>query len=84
MATMKTAISIDDLLFQRAEALAAELHISRSRLFVLAMEEFIQRRQNQRLLEAINEVYSEPPDEEELAVRQAMRKKYRRIVEGEW
>ena len=50
MTTIKTAISIDDLLFQRAEALAAELHVSRSRLFVLAMEEYIQRRQNQRLL----------------------------------
>ena len=84
MTTIKTAISIDDLLFQRAEALAAELHVSRSRLFVLALEEYIQRRQNQRLFEALNEAYSEPPDEEELAVRQAMRNKHRRSVEGEW
>lgn len=84
MTTIKTAISIDDLLFQRAEALAAELHVSRSCLFVLALEEYIQRRQNQRLFEALNEAYSEPPDEEELAVRQAMRNKQRRSVEGEW
>lgn len=84
MTTIKTAISIDDQLFERVETLADEMQISRSRLFVLAIEEFLQRRQNQRLFEAINEVYGELPVAEERAVRQAMRRKHRRHAEGEW
>jgi predicted transcriptional regulator len=84
MTTVKTAISIDDLLFQRAEALAAELHISRSRLFVLAMEEYIQRRQNRRLLQEINEANEDAPDEEELDLLREARRHHRRLMEGEW
>ena len=84
MATIKTAISIDDVLFQRAEALAAELHVSRSRLFVLALEEYIQRRQNRQLLQEINEAYGDAPDEEELDLLRQARQHHRRLTEGEW
>jgi metal-responsive CopG/Arc/MetJ family transcriptional regulator len=83
MTTIKTAISIDELLFQRAEALAAELHISRSRLFVLAMEEYIQRRQNRRLLQEINEAYEDAPDAEELDLLRQARQHHRRLTEGD-
>ena len=83
MTTIKTAISIDDLLFQRAEALAAELHVSRSRLFVLALEEYIQRRQNRRLLQENNRAYEKEPDKgEQKLIRQA-RRHNRRLTEGE-
>lgn len=84
MAAIKTAISIQQSLFEEADALAQELEISRSRLFALAVEDFIQRYQNRQLLEAINDAYGDLPDPEEQALRQHMRRQHRQIVEGEW
>jgi metal-responsive CopG/Arc/MetJ family transcriptional regulator len=84
MANVKTAISLQQSLFEQVDALAQELQISRSRLFVLAVEAFIQRYQNRQLLEAINEAYSDLPDPEERALRDRMRQQHRRMVEGQW
>ncbi len=83
MANVKTAISIEEPLFERAEALAREMRISRSRLFVLALEDYIRRRENQRLLKEINEAYGDTPDEVEQSLRRRMRRTQRQIVEGE-
>ena len=84
MANVKTAISLQRPLFEQVDALAQELQISRSRLFVLAVEAFIQRYQNRKLLEAINEAYGDLPDSEERALRDKMRQQHRRMVEGQW
>jgi metal-responsive CopG/Arc/MetJ family transcriptional regulator len=84
MANVKTAISLQQSLFEQVDALAQELQISRSRLFVLAVEAFIQRYQNRQLLEAINEAYDDLPDAEEQALRDRMRQQHRRMVEGQW
>lgn len=83
MANVKTAVSIDEPLFERAEALAREMRISRSRLFVLALEDYIRRRENQRLLKEINEAYGDGPDVTEQALQRRMRRQHRQIVEGE-
>ena len=84
MANVKTAISLQRPLFEQVDALAQELQISRSRLFVLAVEAFLQRYQNRQLLEAINEAYDDLPDAEEQALRDRMRQQHRRMVEGQW
>ena len=84
MASIKTAISLQGPLLEQVDALARELGVSRSRLFVLAAEEFIQRHKNQELLEAINAAYDDSPDEEEQAVLQKMRHQHRRLVEKQW
>ncbi len=84
MASIKTAISIQKPLFEQVDALAHELEISRSRLFVLAVEDFIQRYQNQKLLEAVNAAYDDLPDPEEQTLRYKMRWQHRQLVEGEW
>ncbi len=84
MANVKTAISIQDSLFEEAEALAREMNISRSRLFALALEDYIRRHQNNELLERINAAYGEAPDRSEEALLQAMRRQHRQIVEDEW
>ena len=84
MVNVKTAISLQRPLFEQVDALAQELQISRSRLFVLAVEAFIQRYQNRQLLEAINEAYGDLPDPEEQALRDRMRQQHRRMVEGQW
>ena len=41
MENIKTAISIEKSLFTQANALARKMKVSRSRLFVLALEDFI-------------------------------------------
>jgi len=84
MEHVKTTISLPKTLFEQVEALAHEMHISRSRLFVLAVEEFIHRHESQRLLERINAAYAEAPDAAEQALHCRMRRQHRHIVEGEW
>jgi len=84
MATVKTAISIQRALFDQVDDLAEELQIPRSQLFVLAVEEFIKRHQNRKMLETLNEVYSDEPDPDEEALREGMRRKHRPLVEGQW
>ena len=84
MGNIKTAISIQEELFKQTEELAREMNISRSRLFVLAVEAFIQRYQNQKLLDKINLAYEGESDAtEELRLR-SMRRRHRQLVEGEW
>ena len=83
MATVKTALSIDESLFERAEALADELAIPRSRVFAMALEQFLERYDARKILEQPNSVYAEtaPVDEEEASARLAT---HRKIVEGTW
>jgi predicted transcriptional regulator len=84
MTAIKTAISIDEQLFEGIEALASEMQVSRSHVFALAVEEYLQRHQNQRLLQAINEAHADGPDEAEIALRRQARRAQRQLVEGEW
>lgn len=84
MASVKTAISIQESLFEQVEAAAQELEISRSRLFVLAAEAFLQRHENQKLLQAINAAYEDQPEAGEVALQRRQRAGHRRRLEGEW
>ena len=50
MANVKTAISIDEPLFEEINELAHEMAISRSHLFSVAAQEFIQKHKSLKLL----------------------------------
>jgi len=84
MPNIKTAISLQESLFDQIEELAEELQISRSRLFALAAEAFVKQHQNQKLLEAIDDAYDDLPDERERSLRHKMRQQHRQLVEGQW
>ena len=84
MANVKTAISLQQSLFEQVDALAQEMQVSRSRLFVLAVEAFIQCHQNRQLLVAINEAYDDLPDPEEQSLRHQIRQQHRQMVKGQW
>ena len=84
MQSIKTAISIQKSLFEQAENLARKMKVSRSRLFVLALEEYIHRQQNRELLTKINAAYAGEPDPGEKTLRRKARRTHRRIVESEW
>ena len=81
--TVKTAISIREDLFAEAEQLAKELGVSRSQVFAMALEDFIVRRRNRQLLEALNRAYADEPTDEERALLQAMRRVQREVAD-EW
>jgi predicted transcriptional regulator len=55
---MKTAISISDEVFQEAEQTAQQLGLSRSRMYDLAIVEFIQSHNPDAITAKLNEVYS--------------------------
>ena len=84
MANIKTAISIEKPLFEEVETLAKELKISRSRVFALAVRDFIQQHRNQKLLEAINRAYEDHPDIEDERVIDQMHFRHRDLVKGQW
>ena len=85
MPNMKIAISIEKPLFEQAEKLAEQMRVSRSRLYALALEMFIQKRESQQILEQLNRVYGEnPPTDEEKQLLEAMQHRQRYLAEGEW
>ncbi|MDR1948045.1 MAG: ChpI protein [Spirochaetaceae bacterium] len=54
---MKTAISLSNILYEKAEETASYMGIPRSKLFAIALEEFIARHNGNMITEKINEVY---------------------------
>jgi metal-responsive CopG/Arc/MetJ family transcriptional regulator len=84
MEYVKTAISVNKPLFEEADELAREMKVPRSRLFVLALEEYIKRQQNRRLLDKFNAAYADEPDPSELVLREKSLKAYRATIEDEW
>lgn len=80
MAQVKTAVSIDEMLFAKAESLAKDLQLSRSSLFARALREFIEREENQRMLDQLNAVYDGTLDPEDEALLRGMRRYHRQIL----
>ena len=54
---MKTAISLSDALFQKAEQTAQYMGIPRSQLFARALEEYIAKHNGEMITKKLNEVY---------------------------
>jgi len=83
MSAVKTAISLDEEIYQEVERLARELNVSRSRLIALALEDFLRRHQNQKLLREINAAYDESLEEEDRDISRRMRRHFRQVIERE-
>jgi metal-responsive CopG/Arc/MetJ family transcriptional regulator len=62
---IKARISINENLAREADRLAEELAVSRSQLYVMALAEFIERRESCKLRRQLDEVYADGLDEEE-------------------
>jgi hypothetical protein len=54
---MKTAISLPNTLYEKAEETASYMGIPRSQLFAMALEEFISNHNGKMITEKINEIY---------------------------
>ena len=84
MPIVKTAISLPEPLFERADSLARLQKISRSQLFARAVEEFLQRHESQVLLDGLNRAYDDFPNPEEKNLLRDRGRKQRELVKGEW
>ncbi len=71
---MKTAVSLPDNLFRRAEAVARRLRVSRSQLYATAISEFLERRRGESVTERLNAVYSRHPAKVDPALQRAQLK----------
>lgn len=83
MPNVKTAISIEKPIFDQVNELAGNLNISRSKLFVMAVQEFLQRHTNMKLLKTINDAYDDLPDMDTIIVDK-MRPRHLKMVQDQW
>ena len=81
--SVKTAISMQEDLFKEVNRIAKDLKVSRSKLFVLAVQDFIKKQENQKMLMQINKAYSDNLDSEEQIIQNGMRKKHIANLERE-
>ncbi len=81
---MKTALSMDDSLLREADRAARSMGLSRSRLFSLAIGEFLGRRRREEMLRRLNEVYADQPQPEEERLLRGIKAKVRRTVKERW
>jgi hypothetical protein len=68
---MKTAISLPDAVYEAADDLAGRMKVTRSKLYVMALEKFIKENQESDITNKINqyiEKHGQPNDLDNLAV----------------
>jgi len=77
---MKTAVSIPDDVFEKAERLARRAKRSRSEVFTAALREYVARHSPEEVTEAINRAFQHPEKPDQFVTEAA-----RRILERtEW
>jgi metal-responsive CopG/Arc/MetJ family transcriptional regulator len=81
---MKTAISIDGGLLREVDEAARLLGLSRSRLFALAVGDYLQRQRQEQMLRRLNEVYANGAEPAEKGPLNGMKAKVRRTVKERW
>ena len=81
MSAIKTAISIDEDLYEEVKDLSSRLNMSKSRIFSQAVEYFIDKKNNLELLKKINELYSTELNEIDTEYLEAAKKSYSKIID---
>jgi hypothetical protein len=80
---VKTAISLKPSLFEALVDEARSRRLSCSQVLAQALEEHLSRRDNRALLEELNAVYAEEPDEDDQAWLAFAKEQIRRILAKE-
>ena len=68
-------VKVTKSLARKVEKTAQEMKVSSDKLVSLALEDFLERKQNKDLLKAINEAYKDEPTAQEKEELRAMTKK---------
>jgi metal-responsive CopG/Arc/MetJ family transcriptional regulator len=82
--TMKIAISVDGQLLEEANRTARQMGLSRSRLFSLAVQQYLRHRSQEQTLEQLNQVYASESVPAERRVATKMKAKFRRTIKDKW
>jgi metal-responsive CopG/Arc/MetJ family transcriptional regulator len=79
---MKTAVSLPDQVFYKAEQLARQLGVSRSELYKKALEKYLEEQKSKEtLLENLNRVYGEVDSSLDPIMKTLVRRTFER---NEW
>lgn len=81
---MKTAISLPDKLFERAERVAQQLNLNRSQLYARALQEYLDRNDPAAITAAFNAVYSVEVSEIDPVLWQMQYLTLKESSEDEW
>ncbi|MGA2882861.1 MAG: hypothetical protein ABSG13_28260 [Bryobacteraceae bacterium] len=81
---MKAAISIEDAILREADETARRMGFSRSRLFALAVGDFLQRHRQEQMLVRLNEVNASEAAPMEKRLIEGIKTKVRRTVKERW
>ena len=86
MSQIKTAISIDEVIFKEANLLAKKAHVSRSHLFEIALAEWLKKEKRKEITTQINRMIEKHPPTAEEKRYQKMMDRYQAtmIKEDEW
>lgn len=85
MAMIKTAISMSETIFEEASEAARDMNVSRSHLIVLALEDFLRKRENAKLLEQLNAAHGDDLDSGDRAFLDKGKRGLRDLLEDdEW
>ena len=80
---MKTAVSIPDDIFEKADKLAAELSMSRSAFYAKALRESIKRIEDRAISAQIDAALKETPQKPDPVIREAARRRFK-PKHGQW
>lgn len=78
---MKTAISLPDEVFERAERLASRLKVSRSELYARALQDYVRRHAPDAVTDAYDQICSELESKSDEFTLRAARATFKR---AEW
>jgi metal-responsive CopG/Arc/MetJ family transcriptional regulator len=81
---MKTAISIDGQLLEEADRTAKQMGLSRSRLFSIALQDYLIHRRRTEMLARLNEVYRDAGEPAERRMAARIKTKLRSTIKGRW
>jgi predicted transcriptional regulator len=59
-------LTLTKTLAEKVETIASKMHVSSNQLVSIALEDFFTRQQNKQLFKALNEAYSDSPNDEEI------------------
>ena len=83
--TVRIEISLSSTLDEKVESLAQELEMSRNEFVSMAVQTFIERHETRRMVEALNEVYRDSPNEEDRAIQGEIQEYHRKLMrDGQW
>ena len=81
---MKIAISMDDRLLHEADETARLMGLSRSRLFAVAIGDFLEKKRQEQMLLRLNDVYTIRVDPAEKRLTKSIKNKVGGTIKEPW